>query len=198
MNDSTVPTEFIDQLEQFKEDPLKIPPHVYQIMDLLHSAPNVLPTQPMVIRCYYTIDNKAFFGIQFWETPDSFLVGASAQLVLDPEGRPTIKPYIQIPITRVLKNSISTISVPNPKFSSFYYKYLLENGPKLLPSYVTSDIIKQLETAIEDIEIAKKEIAEEEGIIPNSNIKQELDSKGIIGASDFAFKPLFENKGNIH
>ena len=198
MNDSTVPDDFINELKQFEDDSVKVPTHLYQIIELLHSAPNILPTQSIDIRCYYTIDNKAFFGIQFCETPDSFLVGASAQIVLDATGRPMVKSYIQLPVTRVMKSSISTLSKPNPKFSTFYYKYLLDNGPKLLPDYVTEDIIKQLQNAIEEIEIAKKELAEEDGSMPISNVKQELDDKGIVGASDFAFKPLFEGKGNIH
>jgi len=185
--------------EEDKKKPLSVVPdlgsHLTQCMDLI-KVPDLDSEHEPDIRCIYLADGRIFFGILFFETLDSFLVGASARLVMDDSKEITAEPLSPTPIIRIFKNSIVSMSQALPKYKYHYYKYLHEFGRVLLPDYIKDDNYKKISIFVED-NTSKFSGKYSEDEKPKNSVKDNLDKKGISGVSENAFTP-FVTSEKIH
>jgi hypothetical protein len=161
--------------------------HIIQCHELL-KVPDLIAQHAIDIRCFYLQDGRAFFGVIFFETTDSFLVGANAKLVRDGNRKITAEPLSPMPVIRIFKSSTVNVSKALPEFQYHYYLYLRDRGVKLLPDYLVGDVFKQVLDFIQFY-------ADEEHIQQTSHtskLPSELatEKKEVSGMSEFGFVPF--------
>lgn len=167
-----------------------LPKHIVQCIDMVKS-PDVDSKNEIDLRCFYLSDNRVFFGVVFFETTDSFLVGASARMVMEQTKEIVCEPILPLAVSRVFKSNISMISKALDKYKKLYFEYLKTKGKELLPDYVKGKVLEEVLDFIQNYKEPKvqaEQVEQAERGEANS-VKDDFERKGIHGVSDNAFTP---------
>ncbi len=89
------------------------------------------------VMCFYAPDGKVFVGIIVEETPDSFLVGASATLRMNKNKQVLAEGLSTQPVIRLMKSAVHYTVVPTNLTVYHYFAFLEEFGYNTLPEYFT-------------------------------------------------------------
>lgn len=192
---------------------MEIPSHVIQCHDLLKSTKDYEDTNIIEPRCFYLTDSRVFFGIVFFESTDSFLVGAPVRMVFNNN---KIEPDTIFPvnITRIFKSNVLAVTKPLDLVKYHYFLYIQTEGPKLLPDFVTKEKLEGISEYIKEyldkekgskakvLVDAEIEPATSPGVYNSTKagsathpsvyqaLKDMLDEQKIEGTSEFAFSPF--------
>jgi hypothetical protein len=137
-----------------------------------------------------------FFGVLFFETLDSFLVGASARLVMDEDHRIRAEPLNAVAVSRFFKTNLLKVTAALPKFQFHYFDYLLKRGKSLLPDYLVDDILEQVSDFVKTSEIDESP-AEIHHEPTKATVKSDYEQRGVYGVSELAFIP-YSTSEKIH
>jgi hypothetical protein len=184
---STEDSAEVNEIADIKISPAApLPDHIKACIDLVKAPYPIKASEPNV-KCFYGNDGRVFFGIVFFETTDSFLVGASARLVMQDEGEIVCEPLHPMPIARIFKASFSMVTGPLPKYKYHYYLYLKTKGLSVLPDYMTGETLERVSDFIQ----ANARVTKEDKKKPSvDTVKEELERKGVQGVSLDAFHPF--------
>lgn len=132
------------QLEQSSRKPAKSLPkkEVSNHVELCNQLTGDTPTDNTAIpetRCFYAPDGSIIMGILLSETEDSFLVGASAKMMMTVDRRVSSEPITAQPVLRLLKSSVRYVVMPQELTAYHYYSFLETFGYKNLPEYFTEE-----------------------------------------------------------
>lgn len=111
----------------------KVLAHVEHCINLTSISDDVTKN----VKCFYSPDDSVFVGILLQETEDSFLVGASAKLVIDNNRNITAKMLSAKPVMRFLKTSLKYLVEPTDLTLYHYFAFLQQFGYNQLPDYFT-------------------------------------------------------------
>ena len=109
--------------------------HSRQMLELTDNNQNVDTPK---CRVFYTNDNRAIFAVQLLETTDSFLVGAAARMVkANPDSDVVVDPLYRSQVIRLYKSNLAASTFIPEEYVFLYIDYLLNEGSKSLPDYMT-------------------------------------------------------------
>jgi hypothetical protein len=88
-------------------------------------------------RVFHLLGGTAVFGVCIGELDDSFLVAASCQLVSE-NGKVDGKPFSRSKIIRLMRTSVTFITIPESEHRYYFYKWLKKQFTNL-PSFFSQD-----------------------------------------------------------
>ena len=174
------PQEGQNEVVNSPTDALNIPLHIIQCTRLLGDIDKTVPN----IKCFYMAGGVVALGIVLVETGDSFLVSLPVKLIMGQSGSMKAEPISSEIISRIFKTSVIRLTEVLPSGRVAYYEYLLENGSKYLPDYLT----KKMMDSMSDFVLEYQEQA----------IEEVSGTKGIPGVSPHAFRVSHITNTSIH
>lgn len=147
-----------------------IPEHVRLVAELSLSVSE--PGQ-IKARVFHLLGGSAVFGMILGEIDDSFMVGLPCQLVSE-NGKVNGKPFARGKVIRLVRNSVSFVTIPDGEHKAYYFKWLQKQFVNL-PSFFSQerrDIVNDFVYAYDNrnnVKVEQVEDSESDALEPEEN-----------------------------